>query len=195
VSAPARRRPRDGVATRARIEREALRLFAEKGFHGATIKDIATAVGVADAALYRYFPSKDAIARDIFTRRYAHLAEAIREIGRREAPLREILGELVDLLCDLMDREPDVFSFILLNQHAQLQFVGAGGNAVEELKLVMQAARVRGEISMEPDLAAAVALGAVLQPAVFKLYGRLPGPLAARAAILSDAAAAAIGAR
>ena len=54
----------------------------------------------------------------------------------------------------------------------------------------------RGEIG-EPDaeLAAGMALGAVVQPAVFKLYGRLPGPLAARAKALTRAALGAVGAR
>ena len=48
------RHARDGAATRARIETESLRLFAAKGVDGATIRDISAAVGVADAALYRY---------------------------------------------------------------------------------------------------------------------------------------------
>ena len=37
------------------------------------------------------------------------------------------------------------------------------------------------------------ALGAVLQPAVFKLYGRLPGPLSDRAEDLTRAALATLG--
>ncbi len=189
------RHKRDSVATRARIEREALRLFAEKGVDGATIRDIAQAVGVADAALYRYYPSKEEIARDIFTRHYASLAERIRAIGDRGGPIRGIVRALVDLLCDLLDEEPDVFAFILLNQHAHLRYVDRDGNAVEELRAIMRAAHGRGEISVaDPDLAAAMALGAVLQPAVFKFYGRLPGPLKDRAPILADAAARAAGA-
>jgi AcrR family transcriptional regulator len=196
MTAPAKQRhARDGVATRARIEKEALRLFAERGVEGATIRDIAQAVGVADAALYRYYPSKDAIARDIFSRHYAELAEKIRDIGERAAPFRETIRALVELLCDLLDDKPDVFAFILLNQHAHLRFVGADGNAVEELRLIMRLAHSRGEIAIaDPDLAAAMALGAVVQPAVFKLYGRLPGSLKDRAPILAEAAAKAVGA-
>ena len=52
MNAPVKHK-RDSVATRARIEKEALRLFAEKGVDGATIRDLSLAVGVADAALYR----------------------------------------------------------------------------------------------------------------------------------------------
>lgn len=54
----------------------------------------------------------------------------------------------------------------------------------------MRRAIERGEIAMkDADLAAAAALGAVLKPAVFKLYGRLPGPLSERAEELAAAAA------
>lgn len=38
------------------------------------------------------------------------------------------------LFCALFDEEPDVFAFILLNQHAHLRFVTGDGNAVEELR-------------------------------------------------------------
>ena len=59
-------RGRDGAATKARIEREALRLFASKGVDATSVRDIALAVGVADAALYRHFASKEDIGRVIF---------------------------------------------------------------------------------------------------------------------------------
>lgn len=189
-------RPRDGAATRARIEKEALRLFAEKGVEGATIRDLAQAVGVADAALYRYFGSKEQIASDLFRTHYGALAQSIADIADRDLPFRETVRELVALFCTLFDEAPDVFAFILLNQHAHLRFVADDSNAVEELRKIMRRAAERGEIAiLDPDLAAATALGAVLQPAVFKLYGRLPGPLSARAGDLAGAAARAVGAK
>jgi hypothetical protein len=53
----------------------------------------------------------------------------------------------------------------------------------------MRKAHECGEIDIaDSDLAAAMALGAVLQPCVFKLYGRLPGPMRARAQALTCAA-------
>lgn len=50
----------DGVA-RARILIEASRLFAVRGFHGTSTRDIAAAVGVRQPTLYSHFPSKHAI--------------------------------------------------------------------------------------------------------------------------------------
>ena len=190
----AAKRTRDGAATRARIEQEALKLFAQKGVDGATIRDLSLAVGVADAALYRYYASKEEIAADIFTRHYGALARAIHAIGVQALPFRDTVGQLVDLFCGLFDDSPDVFAFILLSQHAHLRFVRPGENVVDELTAIMNHAYDAGEITITDfDLAAAMALGAVLQPAVFKLYGRLPGSMRSHAKALTDAAVKAAG--
>ena len=189
-------RTRDGAMTRARIEKEALRLFAEKGVDGTTIRDLALAVGVADAALYRYFASKEEIASAIFVAHYGALATAIEAIGRKDQPFADTIRELVNLLCALFDDTPDVFGFILLNQHAHLRFVREEGNAVTALRVIMQKGLTQGDITVaDCDLAAAMALGAVLQPCVFKLYGRLPGTMRERAAQLGDAALRVLGVR
>ena len=225
------RRGRDGAKTRAAIEREALRLFAAKGVEGASIKDIAQAVGVADAALYRHFASKEEMAQAVFARpygglgpalgggagappppgarrgggagrpsprHYGELARAIGEIARSALPFPAKARALIGHFCALFDEEPDVFSFLLLNQHAHLRFVPkeAEGNAVEAIRAMMAAAHAAGQISQaDPDLAAAMALGAVAQPAIFTLYGRLPRPLGARAEAMAAAALAVVGAR
>ena len=187
ASAPHAARTRNGVSTRASIEKEALRLFAQKGVEGTTIRDLALAVGVADAALYRYFSSKEEMAAALFAAHYGALAHSIEEIGARDAPFADTLGALVDLLCGLFDDAPDLFHFILLNQHAYLRFVRDDANAVESLRAIMHAAHERGETSIaDSELAAAMALGAVLQPCVFKLYGRLPGLMRDRAKELTE---------
>lgn len=190
-------RIRDGEATRARIEREALRLFAEKGFDGTSIRDIGLAVGVADAALYRYFKSKEALGRDLFLGRFGALARRIDALAAENRPFPVKVRELVDVLCVLFDEEPDVFSFILLNQHAHLRFVpdAPSENVAEALSRLMADAFARGEITdPDPNLAAGKALGVVLQPAIFTLYGRLRPPLASNADSLTDAALRVVGA-
>jgi AcrR family transcriptional regulator len=65
----------DGVTppgTRGRILHAALALFAEFGFHGTSVRDIAARVGITAGTLYAHYPSKEDI-----------LAEAIR-IGHEE---------------------------------------------------------------------------------------------------------------
>src|SRR5262245_2903033 len=55
----ARPRNADGQRTRQAILDAALELFADKGYFGTSLRDIARAVGVRESALYNYFPSKD----------------------------------------------------------------------------------------------------------------------------------------
>src|SRR5215831_17100344 len=40
---------------------EGLRCFAANGFNGTTTREVAAGVGITEAALYRYFPSKEAL--------------------------------------------------------------------------------------------------------------------------------------
>jgi AcrR family transcriptional regulator len=63
----ARPRKDEGRDTRRDILERALDLFAEQGFSGTSTREIARAVGVRESALYHYFPSKDAILRELLT--------------------------------------------------------------------------------------------------------------------------------
>ena len=187
-------RVRSGAVTKERIFGEALRLFARKGVEGTSIRDISLAVGVADAALYRHFRSKDDIAGQIFSRHYGALARSVEDIGSQARPFGAIVGRLVEHFCRLFDEQPAVFAFILLNQHDHLRLIGDKENVVEALKRIMALAARRGEIAIrDPDLAAALALGATIQPAVYKLYGRLGGPMSALAPQIAQAVLRALG--
>ncbi|MGJ5820669.1 TetR family transcriptional regulator [Paludibaculum fermentans] len=54
--------------TRQRILSAALKLFHDRGFEAATMRDIADEAGVATGAAYYYFPSKDAIVMEFYRR-------------------------------------------------------------------------------------------------------------------------------
>ena len=56
------RRLRRGPLTRTQILDAALRLFSERGFARTSVRDIAQAAGITDAAIYYHFASK----RDLF---------------------------------------------------------------------------------------------------------------------------------
>ncbi len=57
----ARPKNADGQRTRQAILDAALDLFADKGFFGTSLRDVAKAVGVRESALYNYFAGKDAL--------------------------------------------------------------------------------------------------------------------------------------
>ena len=52
-------RERKKLKTRAAIQREAMRLFLERGFEATTIEDIAEAVEISPSTFFNYFPSKE----------------------------------------------------------------------------------------------------------------------------------------
>jgi AcrR family transcriptional regulator len=56
------------TARRAQLLDAATRVFAEKGFHGATVRDIARVAGLADGTLYIYFKSKNELMLGILDR-------------------------------------------------------------------------------------------------------------------------------
>jgi AcrR family transcriptional regulator len=59
---PRARKLRQGPVTREQILDASLRLFSEKGFARTSVRDIAQAAGITDAAIYYHFSSK----RDLF---------------------------------------------------------------------------------------------------------------------------------
>lgn len=66
----------------AHILKAASAVFAQKGFHAATIRDVAKAAGVADGTIYLHFANKGALRLGLF----AQMAEEVRA-GIDPAPL------------------------------------------------------------------------------------------------------------
>lgn len=165
--------------TRQRIESAALALFAAKGVDATTTKDIAGAVGISEGAIYRHFRSKDELTWHLFSTNYLALAGRIDAVMAESEALAGRIDRTVALFCDLFDRQPELFTFILLSQHGQLgRVTGEMASPVESLRGMFQAGIDRGECRLgDPDVAAAMALGLVTQPATFMIYGRIPRPL------------------
>ena len=64
---------------RTRILESAHRVFSEKGYREATMDEIAEGVGLSKPALYRYYPSKEELFREIFRLFNQPTAKALRE--------------------------------------------------------------------------------------------------------------------
>ena len=92
----ARPRNADGQRTRQAILDAALDLFAQKGFFGTSLRDVATAVGVRESALYNYFPSKDALFEALILADQHSKVERLTELAEeRITDVRVFLEQLV----------------------------------------------------------------------------------------------------
>lgn len=176
--------------TKQRIERAALTLFVARGVAETTTREIALAASIAEGTIYRYFPSKEQLAVDMFLRHHRALAEALDEAQEKAATLREKIDAIVRCYCEWADRDWTLFAYHLLNQHSFLiQVPDSAPNPVNVVREVIARAMKAGEIPRRnADLAAASAVGVVLQAATYKVYGRFEGPLTAHARFFADAA-------
>jgi AcrR family transcriptional regulator len=84
--------------TKARVERAALTLFVARGVAETTTKEIAMAASIAEGTIYRYFPSKERLALDLFLRHHRALAEALGE-AQRSATGRTATGRCSPITC------------------------------------------------------------------------------------------------
>jgi len=69
------------VTRRQQIIEVAAGLFAERGFRGVSIYDIGAAVGISGPALYKHFPSKDAVLAEMLI----GISERLLSEGHRRA--------------------------------------------------------------------------------------------------------------
>lgn len=95
-------------ATRRQIVASAVDLMTRQGFDGTTMKDIARAVGIGDATIYKYFPTKDRIVLG-YLDEVVHqaLADTLQAPGFTDYTLQENLQRLTDAVLErlLPDRE------------------------------------------------------------------------------------------
>ena len=66
-----------GEATRSRLLGVALELFAERGFGGTTMRDLADAAGLSQGATYRHFAHKEDLVLALYARLAATLEEQV----------------------------------------------------------------------------------------------------------------------
>lgn len=86
---------RDGQQTRQALLDAALELFAEKGYFGTSLRDIARQVGVRESALYNYFPSKESLFEAVVLADRQETAEKLAPF--LEAPISDPRAFLEDL--------------------------------------------------------------------------------------------------
>lgn len=90
---------------RAQILEAALRVFAERGYHAASVSDLVEAAGVARGTFYLYFDSKDAVFHELLDDLLGALRASVVGVDTRPdaPPVREQLHRTLVLLFAAVD--------------------------------------------------------------------------------------------
>jgi TetR/AcrR family transcriptional regulator, fatty acid metabolism regulator protein len=91
---------------RTRILDAAIRVFAEHGYHGARVGDIAEDAGVAHGLLYHYFASKDDVLRTIFVENWGALIARFRAVEAFAEPAPAKLEGIAKILLRTWRNDP-----------------------------------------------------------------------------------------
>lgn len=119
---------------RKRIVHAAIRAFAERGFHGASIPEIARSANVGVASIYRRFDDKEHLVNAVFRETKSRLRDALLlgldSSGSPRATFLEVWSRLVRFQRD----EALAFQFLEMQDH--VPYLDAESRAVEASLLV-----------------------------------------------------------
>ena len=87
----------------AAILEAGIAVFSEKGYDAATMTEIAARSETAIGSLYRFFPSKEALADALLLRYAEHVTGKLEALGQRASSMAqdELADELVDFMLSL----------------------------------------------------------------------------------------------
>lgn len=140
----------------AEILDAAAHIFARRGFHGASTQDIADVLGVRQASLYYYFPSKEVALEMVCARGVEGFVEAA--ISVTETPgtaAQKIAGLIESHLNPLRNRGDYVNVFLNERRHLPTESrrrIGRHSRAIEKIfEDVLRAGVEKGEFRADLD--------------------------------------------
>ncbi len=150
---------------RAQILDAAIRCFADKGYFGTTVDDIAALTGLSKGAIYHHFHSKRDILLAVFEEWSADLLAHWRSIGDQSSPL-EALGRdaqealtLVHNVVPLYQAGLEFCSHAIQDDDLRQRVAAMYADARRHVAQLIEGARKQGLVGdVDPDLAATVAI-------------------------------------
>ena len=144
----------------------ALGLFADQGFHGTSVPQIAKKAGVAAGTIYRYFDGKDAMVNAL----YRHWRETARVFLLEAFPIgagpREQFGAYWQRLAQFAITYPKAIAFLDFHHHApylDAKSLEAEKEGRATLKPFIEAAQQQGYLKdVQPEVIMAVTIGALI---------------------------------
>ena len=90
-------------------------LFADKGFHGVSVDEIAKRLGVSPAVLYQHFPSKEALYEAALTSISEVRESYVNAIIEELSDFGSVLMRMTQVFVDSVSRDPDYLRMELMS--------------------------------------------------------------------------------
>ncbi|TDC03281.1 TetR/AcrR family transcriptional regulator [Nonomuraea longispora] len=173
--------------TRERLLDEAIRLFARRGYGATSVADIQQACGLAggSGALYKHFPSKQALLEAAVRRNLGTMALRRQEVVERipDDP-RETLLMMARAVWDVIDGDKDLVrimlrEFTVFPEIFEPMWQGVLATLYRECAAWIAAQRESGVVeTADPEATAAVLISSLTYfPLLNLLIGHTPGDL------------------
>ena len=164
---------------RTRILDAAIRVFAEHGYHGARVGDIAEDAGVAHGLLYHYFASKDDVLRTIFLENWGALIARFRAVEAADEPAPEKLEGIAKILLRTWRNDPALVT-VMVREVARSQQLQDRVDEVREAFAIVQRVIEEGQAAgdfradLDPRLASWIFYGGLEEVLTGWVLGQLP---------------------
>lgn len=151
---------------RAEILHSALRAFRARGYHATTLEDIANQLGIRSAALYHYFPDKEAILYACHREGLAEVERILAEARERYATAPERLAhairEHVRVMTDTLEGSALALEVSALAPRHRAEVIAERDRYERGLREIVAEGVQSGEFRpLDPKLAAFALLGAI----------------------------------
>ena len=146
----------------------AIKVFADKGYHGSRVSDIAREAGIAYGLVYHYFRNKEEILRTIFEERWSGFLEALEDIAAGPTSTEDKLVSVAALILNAYRLRPDWVKVLVLeiqrsSRFAEPEQIRAVGGLFDVLARILRQGQERGELraGLDPGVACYVFVGSL----------------------------------
>ncbi|MCD6585842.1 MAG: TetR/AcrR family transcriptional regulator [Desulfobacteraceae bacterium] len=106
-------KPQKTPATAEKLIEIAESLFAEKGFYGTSIRDLADSIAIAKSSLLHHFHTKENLYGAVLKKLADEMTEEVKAVQKQFPNEKKQIFEFVQLLCNNSEKKPNRENIIL----------------------------------------------------------------------------------
>lgn len=151
-------RRRDSEATKANIVKVATKEFADKGYAGARVDEIAAKTHTTKRMIYYYYGDKDGLYQAVLDASYGKIRRLEQKVAHVDDDPVAALRSLAELTFDHHDRNPDFIRIVAgenILKAAHLKHAAGvarlGNPALDVLEQILDAGRAQGKFRTDVD--------------------------------------------